>query len=61
MKTKIFLAFLAVFFIFCGCHTTQKAASVFKLPERGLCAHRGTMETHPENTIPAFRAAVEAG
>ncbi|HPT30958.1 MAG TPA: glycerophosphodiester phosphodiesterase family protein [Prolixibacteraceae bacterium] len=61
MKTKISLAFLAVFFIFCGCHTTQKAASVFKLPERGLCAHRGAMETHPENTIPAFRAAVEAG
>jgi glycerophosphoryl diester phosphodiesterase len=31
------------------------------LPERGLCAHRGAMQTHPENTIPAFRAAVEAG
>ena len=31
------------------------------LPERGLCAHRGAMGTHPENTIPAFRAAVEAG
>jgi glycerophosphoryl diester phosphodiesterase len=31
------------------------------LPERGLCAHRGAMETHPENTVPAFRAAVEAG
>lgn len=61
MKTKISLTFLAVFFIFCGCHTTQKAASVFKLPGRGLCAHRGAMETHPENTIPAFLAAVEAG
>lgn len=29
-----------------------------KLPERGLCAHRGAMETHPENAIPAFREAV---
>jgi glycerophosphoryl diester phosphodiesterase len=32
-----------------------------KLPGRGLCAHRGAMATHPENTISAFRAAVEAG
>jgi len=31
------------------------------LPERGLCAHRGAMETHPENTLTAFRAAVKAG
>lgn len=31
------------------------------LPARGLCAHRGAMETHPENTIPAFEAAVKAG
>ncbi|NLN31462.1 MAG: glycerophosphodiester phosphodiesterase [Bacteroidales bacterium] len=31
------------------------------LPERGLCAHRGAMATHPENTIPAFREAVIAG
>jgi len=31
------------------------------LPERGFCAHRGAMVTHPENTIPAFCAAVKAG
>ncbi len=31
------------------------------LPEKGLCAHRGAMETHPENTIPAFLEAVNAG
>ncbi len=31
------------------------------LPERGLCAHRGAMETHPENTLSAFRAAIDAG
>jgi len=34
---------------------------VFKLPEHGFCAHRGAMKTHPENTIPAFNAAVNAG
>ena len=61
MKTKTRMAFLIVLFTFCGCQTTNKAASVFKLPERGLCAHRGAMGSHPENTIPAFRAAVEAG
>jgi len=38
--------------------TTKQA---FLLPERGLCAHRGAMKTHPENTIPAFRAAINAG
>ncbi|MBN7812244.1 glycerophosphodiester phosphodiesterase [Algoriphagus sp. H41] len=32
-----------------------------QLPERGLCAHRGAMDTHPENTLPAFRAAIAAG
>lgn len=31
------------------------------LPEKGLCAHRGAMQTHPENTIPAFHAAIQAG
>ena len=31
------------------------------MPEHGLCAHRGAMETHPENTLVAFREAVKAG
>ena len=32
-----------------------------KLPEKGICAHRGEHEVNPENTIPAFKAAVEMG
>ncbi len=44
-----------------GCCVQKNEKSGIVLPERGLCAHRGAMETHPENTIPAFRAAVEAG
>lgn len=36
-------------------------AGVEKLATIGLCAHRGAMDTHPENTIAAFKAAVEAG
>lgn len=32
-----------------------------ELPERGICAHRGDMNTHPENTLSAFREAVRLG
>jgi len=31
------------------------------LPARGLCAHRGASDTHPENTLAAFREAVRLG
>jgi glycerophosphoryl diester phosphodiesterase len=37
-----------------------KAADI-PMPERGLCAHRGGMATHPENTLPAFREALRLG
>ena len=33
----------------------------YVLPERGICAHRGANETHPENTIAAFKEAVRLG
>lgn len=31
------------------------------LPLKGICAHRGAMETHPENTIAAFKEAIRLG
>jgi len=31
------------------------------MPERGLCAHRGAMNTHPENTLPALQEAARLG
>ncbi len=31
------------------------------LPQRGLCAHRGANSTHPENTLTAFREAIQLG
>ena len=37
-----------------------KAADI-PMPARGLCAHRGGMATHPENTLPAFREALRLG
>ena len=31
------------------------------MPVRGICAHRGEQKDFPENTVPAFLAAVERG
>ncbi len=31
------------------------------LPLQGICAHRGAMQTHPENTIAAFKEAIRLG
>ncbi len=31
------------------------------MPQRGICAHRGAMDTHPENTVAAFREAARLG
>jgi len=36
-------------------------AEDIQMPKRGLCAHRGAMSTHPENTIPAFEEAIRLG
>jgi len=33
----------------------------YKLPEKGICAHRGASNTHPENTITAFNEAIDLG
>lgn len=32
-----------------------------EMPTRGLCAHRGAMGTHPENTLAAFQQAIDMG
>ncbi len=32
-----------------------------ELPGRGICAHRGENRVNPENTIPAFKAAIDLG
>lgn len=39
---------------------TQPPAGIV-LPARGLCAHRGDMSTHPENTLAAFHKAILHG
>jgi len=32
-----------------------------EMPDRGVAAHRGSSRTHPENTMPAIRAAIQSG
>lgn len=31
------------------------------MPRQGICAHRGARDTHPENTLVAFRHAIQLG
>ncbi len=36
-------------------------AATITMPKRGICAHRGASDTHPENTLTAFREAIRLG
>ena len=58
-KIALIIVVLSVYLM--GCQSGGKQTTEYKLPERGFCAHRGAMKTHPENTLAAFRAAVKAG
>ncbi len=54
---------IAILFPIITLFSQHKTGSVEKygLPERGICAHRGANETHPENTIAAFEEAIRLG
>lgn len=41
-------------------HTQAQTADI-TMPKRGLCAHRGCLDSHPENTLPAFKQAIALG
>lgn len=41
-------------------HAGAQTAKV-TMPARGICAHRGASDTHPENTLVAFREAIRLG
>ena len=49
---KILTLLVAAFFYL------QPVFAQTNLPEQGICAHRGAMDTHPENTIAAFKEAI---
>lgn len=53
-------AVLLVCFVLFSLFTLAVSASE-PLPERGICAHRGWNSAYPENTVPAFEAAVKMG
>lgn len=57
LRTTIAVALLA------GCSSIRQPARVehVQMPTRGICAHRGASDTHPENTITAFREAIRLG
>jgi len=62
MRTGLFLiCFEAVFTLIFQAWSIRNSEKGVVLPEKGLCAHRGAMATHPENTLPAFKAAIAAG
>jgi len=62
MKILLSIFTLNCFFVLGYSQTgTNKSLPDNILPEKGLCAHRGAMKTHPENTLLAFRNAIKAG
>ncbi|MCD6598276.1 MAG: hypothetical protein J7L04_11340 [Bacteroidales bacterium] len=54
LKVKTLLFYLIFF-------TSINAQTLPVMPSRGICAHRGAMDTHPENTLSAFKEAVRLG
>jgi glycerophosphoryl diester phosphodiesterase len=59
LKIKKSLSIITIVLLFTGC--TARNTPPGDLPDRGICAHRGAMDTHPENTLAAFREAVRLG
>jgi len=64
MKNLRYTLFSLFFLIVSGqLEAELKAQTPFgkNLPDHGICAHRGAMNTHPENTVAAFKEAVRLG
>ena len=43
------------------CFASMADEKEVRMPSRGICAHRGASETHPENTLSALREAIRLG
>ncbi len=59
MKLYLYF-FLFIIGVSTGCNLHAQTQQ-YAMPQRGLCAHRGGLDTHPENTFPAFKNAIAAG
>ncbi|NOX64972.1 MAG: glycerophosphodiester phosphodiesterase [Chlorobi bacterium] len=60
MKNKMNI-FIGILFLPVLTLIAQDQGNKVELPLRGICAHRGANETHPENTLTAFKEAVRLG
>ena len=61
LGSRPFVFLLAVLFVSRPVVSAEPVESPVAMPARGICAHRGASETHPENTIKAFREAIRLG
>lgn len=65
MITSLFFRLLPItVFTVCSVSVTLSQAdesAAYAMPVRGICAHRGASDTHPENTLTAFREAIMLG
>lgn len=59
LKTTLIIFLFPVVSLFS--QDTLRNEQELPMPKKGICAHRGANETHPENTIAAFEEAVRLG
>lgn len=62
-KVSHFVAVLAIAVVVSASDASKATAAENKvvMPTRGIGAHRGASDTHPENTLAAFREAIRLG
>ena len=61
MKVIVKVSGVLLFLFFYSCIQNTAISQGFEMPQKGFCAHRGAMTTHPENTLPAFNQAILSG
>jgi len=61
VKHLLLTTIAAVVLVGCSGFNRSVLVASFQMPTRGICAHRGVSDSHPENTITAFREAIRLG
>lgn len=64
MKEKMgFFRDVSILFLvpFLSLSAIGQSEALSVLPLQGICAHRGAMQTHPENTVVGFKEAIRLG
>jgi glycerophosphoryl diester phosphodiesterase len=62
MKTNLISLLFSSGILVCATTAIAQAKKTgITMPTKGICAHRGGMDTHPENTFPAFEEAIYLG